>query len=79
MMYLTHGGMWWGIGRFDPCKFFLINRSFVKKHCACELGFYSAFHLVPWDVLIVFLCRIDKCALLLLPRIFEQIFARDVW
>ena len=37
----------------------------------CKLDFYSAFHLVPWDVLIAFLCRIDKFSLLLLLRIFE--------
>ena len=49
-----------------------------KKHCVCELGFYSAFNLVPWYVLIVSLCMIVECALLLLPRIFEVICVRAV-
>ena len=75
----TRGWMWRGIGRSDRCKFFLKNRLLVKKHCVCELDFYSAFHLVPWDVLTAFLCRIAECALLLLLRIFEGIFGRVVW
>ena len=54
------------------------NRLLVKKHCVCELDFYSEFHLVPWDVLTAFLCGIVECALLLLLRIFEGIFRQAV-
>ena len=28
--------------------------------------------MVPWDVLIVFLCRIVECAFLLLPQILKE-------
>ena len=63
-------------------SFFPENWLLVKKHSVCELDFYLACYLVPWYVLIAFLCRISECALLLLLRVLKEFLGElfgDSW